>query len=318
MFDTSGDRSGRVDHNAPAHKWRQVADAIEDEIRSGQLAVGTRLPPEPALAAQYGVARITARKAIARLVAQGLLEIVRGRGTFVEGTGRALPARVDDAKPCEVCGVPVVSKYGVCTRNAACRERYTELQYAQKHPACEVCGSPTSGKSGVCKRTPSCRARGFEGSAAATEGSSASKVLHTVFASLVGAGSRQLVAELAFACVGSGYTERDVAELAECSPAHVHHMIRAVRLIRSGDEIMFAAAYRQAKGPGPTPRARSQRSGAERTASRAAATADASPASDGEPVLPSEERASASCAFCGAEQDGDGDRCGQCGYLRRR
>jgi GntR family transcriptional regulator len=80
---TSHDRSGRIDHDAPRHVWRQVADDIAGEIASGVLKPGARLPAEPALAKLYGVARITVRKSIKALVDDNKLLIVRGRGTFV-------------------------------------------------------------------------------------------------------------------------------------------------------------------------------------------------------------------------------------------
>ena len=66
----------------------QVARALDEAIRSGQIAPGTRLPPSRDAAVQLGVGRNTVVDAYAELLAQGLLE-TRGRhGTFV-----ALPPR---------------------------------------------------------------------------------------------------------------------------------------------------------------------------------------------------------------------------------
>jgi DNA-binding GntR family transcriptional regulator len=42
-----------------------------------------KAPNELELAEQYGVARLTVRRAIKALVGDGLLVVVRGRGTFV-------------------------------------------------------------------------------------------------------------------------------------------------------------------------------------------------------------------------------------------
>ena len=44
---------------------------------------GTPAPSERELVQQFGVARMTVRQALDALVAQGLLERVAGRGTFV-------------------------------------------------------------------------------------------------------------------------------------------------------------------------------------------------------------------------------------------
>ena len=49
-----------------------------------RLAPGAKLPGEIELAAQYGVARLTVRRAIRELVAEERLVILRGRGTYVK------------------------------------------------------------------------------------------------------------------------------------------------------------------------------------------------------------------------------------------
>jgi GntR family transcriptional regulator len=51
-------------------------------VRAGWLA-GQALPTEEALCAEYGVSRITVRRALADLQAQGWVDRHRGRGTFV-------------------------------------------------------------------------------------------------------------------------------------------------------------------------------------------------------------------------------------------
>lgn len=78
------DRSRRIDRAKPVHVWKQVADDIQNDIETGRLASGAKLPNEIELAAQYGVARLTARRAIAELVSTGFLIVLRGRGTYVQ------------------------------------------------------------------------------------------------------------------------------------------------------------------------------------------------------------------------------------------
>ena len=69
--------------------WRQIAALLRGKIKSGELAPGDRLPSILALAAEYQVAPVTERKAIAALREEGLVETHSGWGTFV--TGGAVP-----------------------------------------------------------------------------------------------------------------------------------------------------------------------------------------------------------------------------------
>lgn len=60
-----------------------VADALLDEIVSGDLAAGDSLPSEAELGAIHDVSRITVREAIKTLQAQGVIRIVNGKGSYV-------------------------------------------------------------------------------------------------------------------------------------------------------------------------------------------------------------------------------------------
>ncbi|HUH54041.1 MAG TPA: winged helix-turn-helix domain-containing protein, partial [Microbacteriaceae bacterium] len=62
-----------------------IAERISTAIASGILNVGEKLPPETELAAQFGVAVATLRKALASLRSDGVVETRRGRngGTFI-------------------------------------------------------------------------------------------------------------------------------------------------------------------------------------------------------------------------------------------
>ncbi|HEU5055973.1 MAG TPA: GntR family transcriptional regulator, partial [Kofleriaceae bacterium] len=63
---------------------RSATQAAEDAIRSailrGELAPGSRLPPERSLSATLGVSRLTLRAALASLAAAGLLAVRHGSG----------------------------------------------------------------------------------------------------------------------------------------------------------------------------------------------------------------------------------------------
>lgn len=80
-----GDRSDRIDPNRLRLLWEQVADDLRADIKSGALRPGAKLPGDPELAGQYGVSRITVRRAIKALEAEGLLVVMMGRGTYVAG-----------------------------------------------------------------------------------------------------------------------------------------------------------------------------------------------------------------------------------------
>ncbi|MEV0968969.1 GntR family transcriptional regulator [Microtetraspora glauca] len=67
----------------PQPLYRQVADALRQEISSGELQPGAQLPSEPELEKRHGVSRNTVRLALAALANEGLVEPRQGRGTFV-------------------------------------------------------------------------------------------------------------------------------------------------------------------------------------------------------------------------------------------
>ncbi|MET9297521.1 GntR family transcriptional regulator [Streptomyces sp. NPDC003077] len=60
-----------------------LADHIAARIRVGELPPGSRLPAERDLAAEYGVAYMTVRRAAALLRERGWIVTVHGKGTFV-------------------------------------------------------------------------------------------------------------------------------------------------------------------------------------------------------------------------------------------
>ena len=68
---------------APDPLYQQVYSAITDAIRSGRLRPGDRLPTERRFCEQFDVSRATVRRALGRLVEEGVVEAQVGRGSFV-------------------------------------------------------------------------------------------------------------------------------------------------------------------------------------------------------------------------------------------
>jgi len=78
---------------------------IRSMIQAGELPPGTRLPPEPQLAAQMGLSRSGVREAVKVLESARVLDVRRGDGTYVtslaprlllEGLGVAVELLQDD------------------------------------------------------------------------------------------------------------------------------------------------------------------------------------------------------------------------------
>jgi DNA-binding GntR family transcriptional regulator len=71
----------------PNHGYRQIADQLREAIESGDLAAGALVASEAELARQHGVARTTARRALAQLEEGGYLSTAVGKGRFVRSRG---------------------------------------------------------------------------------------------------------------------------------------------------------------------------------------------------------------------------------------
>lgn len=67
------------------HLAEHVVAALSEEIASGRLRHGDRLPTEQFLAENFGVSRNVVREAIASLRSQGMVQSRQGIGAFVSG-----------------------------------------------------------------------------------------------------------------------------------------------------------------------------------------------------------------------------------------
>ncbi len=63
--------------------YRRIMEAIRIEIARGRLPPGARVPSEHELVRRFGVARMTANRALKELAAEGLIVRAAGSGTYV-------------------------------------------------------------------------------------------------------------------------------------------------------------------------------------------------------------------------------------------
>jgi len=67
----------------PRARYKSLVDTFAADIRSGKMPPGTRLPTHRQLAADHGLALVTASRVYTELEAMGLVSGETGRGTFV-------------------------------------------------------------------------------------------------------------------------------------------------------------------------------------------------------------------------------------------
>lgn len=72
-----------IDPSSRVPLYHQILVLLRNQVFSGELPAGTLLPGEQELAAQFGVSRITAKRALNELADAGLVVRERGRGTRV-------------------------------------------------------------------------------------------------------------------------------------------------------------------------------------------------------------------------------------------
>ena len=85
--------------------YRAIADAIDEDVQSGALRAGARLPPHRDLADHLGVTVTTITRAYTEAARRGLISGHVGRGTFIRGQEprgarrRRRPARPQHQRP---------------------------------------------------------------------------------------------------------------------------------------------------------------------------------------------------------------------------
>ncbi|MFI9311491.1 GntR family transcriptional regulator [Streptomyces triculaminicus] len=90
--------------NEAVQPYQRIVQDVRNQIRTGQLAAGAKLPSTREIAEKYGVAPGTVQRALTELRAAKLIFSHQGRGSFVsegardadeDSTARALKALED-------------------------------------------------------------------------------------------------------------------------------------------------------------------------------------------------------------------------------
>lgn len=80
---TGADGRRTIDKSSTVPYYRQLKEILRADIEQRDLRSGTRLPGDHDLCERYGVSRPVVRQALSELQYEGVLERVKGRGTFV-------------------------------------------------------------------------------------------------------------------------------------------------------------------------------------------------------------------------------------------
>lgn len=105
------------------YPYREIADRIAEDIRSGMLEPGERLPSARVLAQDWGVNKLTAHHAYQVLKAEGLVRTEGQSGTFV-----ADPPAQDGVLTATLADVLVESVAVLAERVRATEDRLTAVE----------------------------------------------------------------------------------------------------------------------------------------------------------------------------------------------
>ncbi|WP_082359854.1 GntR family transcriptional regulator [Rhodococcus opacus] len=86
-----------IDPDSSTAPFDQLRLQIIEQVRSGQLIAGTKIPTVRALAIEVGLAPNTVAKAYRELGEQGVIETRGKQGTFIASGGDPIRARAEKA-----------------------------------------------------------------------------------------------------------------------------------------------------------------------------------------------------------------------------
>ncbi|ELB93497.1 GntR family transcriptional regulator [Rhodococcus opacus] len=86
-----------IDPDSSTAPFDQLRLQIIEQVRSGQLIAGTKIPTVRALAVEVGLAPNTVAKAYRELGEQGVIETRGKQGTFIASGGDPIRARAEKA-----------------------------------------------------------------------------------------------------------------------------------------------------------------------------------------------------------------------------
>lgn len=92
--------------NTDIPMYKQLSHILLRKIEEGVYAPGSKLPSESEMIKTYGVSRITVRSAIGELIEDGVLNSIKGKGSFV-ATPKALYTADDHygfTRSCQIAG----------------------------------------------------------------------------------------------------------------------------------------------------------------------------------------------------------------------
>lgn len=83
--------NSHIKKDCPTPIYMQVVDYLRENIASGAWEQASKIPSEVELMSTLGVSRGSIKKAISRLVDEGLLEQIQGKGTYVKSKDISFP-----------------------------------------------------------------------------------------------------------------------------------------------------------------------------------------------------------------------------------
>jgi len=84
-----------LNRNSQTPLYIQLANLLREQINTGAIKVGDKLPSETEMIKEYKLGRLTVRDALSILTNEGLLEKQHGRGTFCKACVNAAKYKID-------------------------------------------------------------------------------------------------------------------------------------------------------------------------------------------------------------------------------